>query len=148
MFDIRLTAEVPAELEAGVSAVYGSIQIGEFNETFVTSLAEWPPERYQLQWREAAQRLVKGAAKSAFVTSFLPPNKWLYFVWWPCYRIDENVYIQNQLRFDEQIPSFAVEHLYDYIDDRKTVTDDGEQISEWELPLESLRDYVNRRMGG
>jgi len=150
VFDIRLTSEVPDELEDGVSAVYGIIQIGDFNETFIASLSEWTPERYALQWKEAAQRLVNGESRSAFVTSFVPPDKSFYFVWWPCYRIGKTVCVQNQMRFYDQLPSpFLVDALYDYIADRKTVSeDDGMAISEWELPLEWLRDFVNRGAGG
>jgi hypothetical protein len=70
-----------AELEEGTSAVCGSIQIGDFKETFIVELSEWSTRHYELQWREAAERLVCGEAKSAFVTSFLPPSKSFYFVW-------------------------------------------------------------------
>jgi CdiI N-terminal domain len=149
VFSIRLTSEVPDELEDGVAAVYGNIQIGDFHETFIASLCEWSDERYASQWQEAAHRLVNGESKSAFVTSFVPPDKSLYFVWWPCYRIGETVYVQNQMRFYEQLPSpFLVNALYDYVADRKVVSeDDGTAISEWELPLEWLRDFVRRGVG-
>jgi hypothetical protein len=143
VFDIGLTTEIPAELEEGTSAVYGSIQMGDFKEKFIAELSEWSPERYDQQWQEAAKRLVRGEAKSAFITSFLSPSKSFYFTWWPCYRVGETVYVQNQLRFYEQIPSFAVERIYDYVVERKIVSkDDGTAISEWELPLEWIRDFT------
>jgi hypothetical protein len=116
MFDIQLTDEAPPELDGGVSALYGSIEIGDFKEKFVVSLVEWTPERYERQWREAAKRLLEGFAKSAFVTSFVSPRGSFYFVWWVCFRIRETVHIQNQLRFYEQLPGpFSVDALYDYI---------------------------------
>jgi hypothetical protein len=146
MFDIRLSSDAPAGPDDGVSAVYGRLQIGEFQETFVASLSHWCQSQYLQQWREAAQRLIDGEAKSAFVTSFVPPSHALHFVWWPCYLSDETVYVQNQLRFYEQLPSpFDVDSLYDYIEDRKTVSaDDGALISEWQMPLEWLRDFLRR----
>ncbi|HEY1758049.1 MAG TPA: hypothetical protein VGG72_21955 [Bryobacteraceae bacterium] len=135
MFDIRLTPEIPIEPEEGESASYGI-------------LSEWPPERYELQWPEAAQRLISGESKSAFVTSFDPPSKSICFVWCPCHRIGETVHIQNQWRFYEQAPSFAVDALYDCVADRKTVSEaDGAAIPEWKLPVESLRDFVSRNVG-
>jgi hypothetical protein len=101
------------------------VRIGDFNETFIASLTDWTPEQYRRQWQEAAQRLVDGGLKSAFVTSFLSPNKSFYFVWWPCYRSGEAVYVRNQLRFYDQMPSpFVVDALYDYVADRKTVSED------------------------
>jgi hypothetical protein len=56
------------------------------------------------------------------------------------------VYLQNQLRFYEQVASlFAVESLYEYVSDRKTASDhDGTPVSEWELPLQWIRDFANR----
>jgi hypothetical protein len=56
------------------------------------------------------------------------------------------VYLQNQLRFYKQIRSpFLVDALYRYVADRKTVSDDdGEPISEWQLPLQSMREFLQR----
>jgi hypothetical protein len=144
MFDIRLSTETPDEVEVG-AAVYGQIQIGSFNETFIASLSDWPPDRYRRQWLEAAERLVTGESKSAFVSSFVSPRDGMYFVWWPCYRVGEIVYVQNQLRFYEQLPSpFHENALYNYVADRRTVSEDeGSPISEWELPLLSIRDFLN-----
>lgn len=145
MYDIRLTTEA-ADFAEGASAVYGSIRIGNFEEAFIASLDEWAPERYELQWLDGARRLVAGERTSAFVTSFLPPNKSPYFVWWPSYRIDETVYVQNQLRFYGQLnEQFDVGALYQYVPTRKTVNDEGEKISEWSMPIEWLRAFVNRR---
>jgi hypothetical protein len=141
VFDIRVTTEVPDELDI----MYGTIQIGDFNEMFTASLSDWAPEHYERQWQEAAQRLVDGELKSAFVTSFLLPSNSFYFVWWPCYRSGETVYVHNQLRLYEQIQSpFCVEALYDYVPDRETVNEDGMKISEWQMPLEWVRAFAKQ----
>jgi hypothetical protein len=82
MFDICLSTEIVEDDDDGVSqAVYGSIEIGDFRETFVASLSAWSPERYKLQWQEAGQRLVNDESKSAFITSFVLPSPGENF-WW------------------------------------------------------------------
>lgn len=146
IFDIRLSAEVPEEPEEGPSwALYGSIQIGEFKEIFVASFQAWSPTQYEEQWREAAKRLVDGETKSAFVTGFIPPSSGGGFEWWPCYLCGENVRFQNQLRFYDRLPSsFTEDDLYDFIDDREVLSEEGSPISEWEISLQSIREFLDR----
>ena len=145
MFDIRLSTDTPDEMNEG-AAVYGQIQLGDFKETYIASLSDWAPEQYRRQWLEAAKRLVGGEPKSAFVTSFVSPKHGRYFVWWPCYRVGDTVYIQNQLRFYEQIGSpFDDDRLYSYVADRQRVSEDNAApISEWEVPLPLIRDFLSR----
>lgn len=145
MFDICLSTETLSEVDEG-PALYGQIQLGGFKEAFIASLSDWTPEQYRRQWLRAAERLVGGESKSAFVSSFLSPGKSDCFIWWPCYRVGEVVYVQNQWRFYEQLASpFDENLLYDYVADRRTVSDaDGAPISEWEVPLHSIRDFMNR----
>jgi hypothetical protein len=136
-------------MDEGEPLVYGNLQIGDFRETFVASLLDWTPEAYRQQWREAAERLVNGESKSAFVTSFAPPTDAGHFEWWPCYGVYEIVYVQNQFRFYEQLASsFHLDSLYDYVADRKTVSEaDGAPISEWQIPLHWIRDFLIRSAG-
>ena len=145
MFDIRLSTNTPDEADEA-PALWGRIQIGSFTEDFIAYLSDWTPEQYRRQWLEAAGRLVSGESKSAFVTMFVSPKNGGHFEWWPCYRVGEIVYLQNQLRFYEQIASpFLIESLYEYVSDRKTISDDdGTPISEWEVPLRWILDFVNR----
>ncbi len=140
-FDLRLAEASPKKKE-----VYGRILIGDFSERFVASLADWSPADYETHWLTSARRILSGQAKSAFVTSFTAPNKGPYLVRWPLYRIGDVVCIQNQLLFYDQLSqSFAIDRLYDFVKDRETFSEDGEEISEWEMPLEWLTDFAARR---
>jgi hypothetical protein len=146
MFDIRLSAEVMREADNGNAflGAWGTIQLGDFSERFVAALSAWSPEEYERQWQEAARRLARGEAKSAFVTSFVSPHADEYFEWWKCYRVDQSVYIQNQLRFYDQLPAFFTrDALYDFVEDRK-IFSDGSQTSEWQLPLQDFIDFVRK----
>ena len=129
--------------------MWGNLQIGDFKERFVASLFDWTPEAYRQQWRDAAERLVNGESKSAFVTSFVPPTDGGHFEWWKCYGVGEIIYVQNQLRFYEQLTSpFHLDSLYDYVPDRETVSaDDGSPISEWQIPKHWIRDFLIRDAG-
>jgi hypothetical protein len=149
VFDIRLLPEIPIEMDEGQSLMWGSLQIADFREDFVVSLFDWTPVACRQQWREAAERLVKGEPKSAFVTSFVPPTDGSHFEWWTCYGVKEIVYVQNQLRFYEQLASpFNLDSLYDYVADRKTVSeDDGSPISEWQMPVQWMRDFLIQSAG-
>ncbi len=93
-----------------------------------------------------SSRLVDGASKSAFVTSFVPRSPGDFLVWWPCYLSGELVYVQNQLGFYDQLPAdFAVDAIYDFVGDRQTVSkDDGAPISEWRMPLQWVRDFLRK----
>src|SRR5580658_2066531 len=108
---------MPIEIDEEESPMmYGGLQIGDFYENFMASLFEWTPEMYRQQWIDAAERLVNGESKSAFVTSFVPPTDSGNFWWWKCYRVDETVYVQNQLRFYDQLASpFHLDLLYDFV---------------------------------
>jgi len=147
MFDICLSTEIVQDVDDGVSnAVYGSIAIGEFRETFIASLSTWSPTLYERQWQEAAQRLVNGESKSAFITFFVSPGAGNSFMWWPCYLSGEVIHVQNQLRFYDRLPrSFTIDALYDFVEDRKLVSDDGvTKLSEWQMPIEWMREFLRK----
>jgi CdiI N-terminal domain len=149
MFDNHLSSETLDEADVA-PALWGRIQFGSFKEDFTAYLCDWPPEQHRRQWLEAAERLLNGESKSAFVTMFVSPKNGGHFEWWPCYRVGEVVYFQNQFLSYERIASpFAVESLYEYVSDRETLDDDGGvPISEWEVPLQWVRDFVGRDLGG
>jgi hypothetical protein len=126
--------------------VYGRILIGDFSERFVASLADWSPADYETHWLESARRILSGQVRSAFVTSFVGPDKAPNLTWWPSYRVGDVVYVQNQLLFYQQLQQpFTPDRLYECVKERETVSEDGEEISEWEMPLNWLADFATSR---
>jgi hypothetical protein len=126
----------------------GFIQIGNFKEEFCIAMEPWSPGTYEKQWREGLERILDGEAKSAIVTSFTlpsdPPCPSDHYVWWPLYSNGEIVYVHNQLKFYEHLDAdFDESKLYEYIDERTTVTEDGDQISEWHMPKEWIRKFLD-----
>ena len=145
IFDIRLTSEALEEHDECAPAVYGTIRLGDFVETFLAFLSDWSVEDYQRQWEEAAIRLVDGKTTSAFVTSFESPSRSNHFEWWPCYLLGDMVHFQNQLKFYEQVPDFDIDKLYEFIGKRRTLSEDGvSPISEWQVPLSCVRRFLEK----
>jgi hypothetical protein len=145
MFDIFLTDEVVEELDPGVKAVYGKIQIGDFSETFDTSLISWDRVQYERHWSSAIHRILEGHERSALITSFVEPPLSRHLVWWPMYRDGDTVYFQNQLLFFDQLDQpFSAGHFWDFIGQRHQRSDDSQRISEWVLPIMAVEVYLRR----
>lgn len=138
MFSIHLTKS-NIELEGQISAV-GHINIGNFDESFHSSLSYWSREQYLRQWQEGLNRLVSGESNSALVTSMHNPKDANFIFWWVFYNINEKIYIQNHVLFmDELDPEFDESNLYKSIPERETRTEDGEMISEWAINLSDIQ---------
>jgi hypothetical protein len=143
MFDIYLTTHAVPETAAGVDAVYGKIWIETYNETFISSLVTWDQAAYQHSWQLAMSRIIEGAEKSALITSYVEPHKSKYLIWWPLYRRDETIYVQNQMLFYDQLEKpFSLEQSWEFIKKRQTVNAEGNQVSEWTTNVSSLRECL------
>jgi len=143
MFDIYLTGEVVPESDG--HAVYGKIKVGDYAETFVSSLVCWTAADYQRQWLEACERLVGGESVSALIVSYVNPALSEFLVWWPLYRDGDVVHVQNELLIYEQVPTpFVVEDPWSSVRERLIANDDGMEISEWDTQIQSIRDFLRR----
>lgn len=139
MFDIRFIESTSSFDELA----RGQICIGGFVESFEVVLDYWDRTRYETQWREAAERLVNGAATSAFITSMTDPANANFLFWWPVYSDGSILHFQNSLLFLEQLESrFDEAEPYRHVAPRTTLTEDGHCISEWPLPLTSIRNWL------
>jgi len=49
-----------------------------------------------------------------------------------------------EIFMSRSLPPFMIESLYEYVSDRRTASDDGMPISEWEVPLRWIRAFVSR----
>ena len=78
MFDIDLPPEVHSD--EGARFYEGRFVLGEHSERFLAA-AKWDVSRYKTQWRAAAQELLNGAGRAAFVTSFVHPDANQNFIW-------------------------------------------------------------------
>lgn len=120
----------------------GQIRIGDFAELFEASLLYWSVEDYKKQWRQGLSRLLFEQKQSCLITSMYDPAVASFIIRWIFYPAGDTVYIQNHLLFLDQLDTaFSLEKLYDYIDPRETINEDGNRISEWSIATEAIRGF-------
>ena len=143
MFDIEFIPDEPHfSSEDGWSGLWGRVRLDDFTERFVAPLGKWHQSDYEEQWIEGAQRLIDGEHKSAFVVE-------AGRLWWTAWRESSKIYIQQQLLIDRHYsPAWtatAANLPYDLIGARESQSEDGEELSEWLITLDDLREFLSRR---
>jgi len=148
MFDIYLTSEVVPESETTAKAVYGKIHIGNYVETFVSSLAVWGREQYRASWTQALQRVADGVGPAALITSYVKPKlPDDFLIWWPLYPVGETVYVRNELLFYRQLRTpFSLDHPWESVRERQVTNAEGIRISEWVTTTQSIRECLERKL--
>ena len=105
--------------------------IGNWKESFLSSLYEWTKQDYERHWHAAITSLTQGADKAALITEYVGPKASSKLMWWPLYRLENIVYVQNHLLFYDQLTEpFSLADADRFIRDRQTVNEDGKRISE------------------
>ncbi len=129
---------------ARASTARGQITIDEFQETFDAPLQHWRREGYLAHWLEAADRLIAGAERSAFVTSMNVPEHANFIVWWPAYRRGQVVLVQQQVLFMDRLSGpFSEAHLFDFVPDHLEVDEDGERVSQWDTSIADIGHFAD-----
>jgi hypothetical protein len=138
---IRYLHKLPQEPGAPEAAL-GEITLGTFVEEFEMILTTWDYEQYEQQWRTGIQRLLKGELKSCFLTSYWREKDAFGGEWWPMYRVQDQVIVQNHLIrpdiFEQHFENFDPEDPYLSIPDRRSLDENGRQISEWSIPFDQI----------
>ena len=119
--------------------------------TFIASLYYWSPLQYEQQWLTALRRVVEGANRSVLITSYVEPPLVVtsddYLVWWPLYRAEDVVYVQNQMLFFKTLKApFSIECPWEFVRDRQALNAEGVQVSEWVTNVQSIRECLNRKL--
>jgi CdiI N-terminal domain len=141
-FSIKLTER--AFVDGKESFIISEIQIGEFHEIFTSSLSYWSKINYLNQWKVALTRICDGNDKSCFVTSMFDPSSANFIFLWVLYLDGDIVHLQNQILFLEQLNQpFSERNLYEFISIREIISDEGDKISEWDVNINDIREYLN-----
>jgi hypothetical protein len=89
--------------------------------------------------------ICEGNAKSCLITSMFDPLTANFIFWWTLYLDGNIVHIQNQILFlDELDKPFSKLNPYEFIRERKTVSDEGDKISEWDISVDDIKVYLDR----
>jgi CdiI N-terminal domain len=139
-FSIRLLDSIQEEGEEKFQC--GIIIIGDFQEYFLSSLSFWSASDYNKHWHDAVFRLVSGSDRSALITDMYDPYISNCIEWWTIYNVEDILYIQNSLLALPKINEpFDLSNPFRYVPERRKLTEEGEKISEWSIPLDALKDF-------
>jgi CdiI N-terminal domain len=141
-FNIRFLGELVEGSELGNSGLRGEIELGSHREEFIALIGFWSPLDYEHQWRAGVRRLVESRESSCLITSLHDPAEADVITWWLLYPMESRVFIQNALLLPRELTTpFSTRNPYLAIPPRRTITEEGHIISEWELPLFEFDTY-------
>ncbi len=150
MFNIEFTSEKPT-IEYNEPSMYGRITLGGFSEMFISPICYWSIEEFQQHWQTAAERLLGGCDTTTFFTTMYDPTTANFLQMWPMYREGDSIRVHNQLLIlkdlkrpfdlaDPYPPYLHVDELNDHDEDEPE-----QPISTWNLNINDMKDFVNRR---
>ena len=131
----------PAFIEDDETLRYARVIFGDFEERFTTPLGFWTEDDYSSQWVDGVRRLVHEKRNSALITSIYERTKQHGIGWFPLYVVEDEVAIQDHVVLPEAIGPDFFANPYDYVGER----DPDEQLSEWRVPVSSLRNFLDSR---
>jgi hypothetical protein len=66
-----------------------------------------------------------------------------FLMWWPVWRVDDKVFVQNQMLFLDHLEDpFNLLDPFRHIGDRSTISEDGRPISEWTITSNDMAAFV------
>lgn len=141
-FSIEFLPDRVPDLDTGDPAAYGQITFSDDQERFLASLRFWDTRRYEAQWLDGLRRITKDQT-SCLITSITDPRHSTYLFWWPMYRYDGIVHVQNHLLlFNQLMKDFNSDNPYEHIPTRETISENGRQISEWVATLDEIESFL------
>ena len=144
MFSIDFTEE-PLEYpydDIAIPAAPGLLILGESTESFLANLSIWNKSAYKSHWRRELGALIEGNPKIALIVSLNDPKAASSMEIWRLYRQADLVYFQNQLLSYTELPQgFDVSAISAFVKNR-ALTEEGNRISEWLVPLADVRTFV------
>jgi len=143
-FDISFTGEVWTD--EGVPYESVKLTLNDWYEFENADLTHWSPEDYQKQWLEQLNEISTTRNKGALIVSIHDPARG-YRVWiWTMWKNDDRVRFQNRLLgMLEAVDDFDPNRVCDYIGDYESCTPEGEQISEWVVPILAIKTFLQNK---
>jgi hypothetical protein len=140
-FSIKLVPDKIITCDDG-EAVFGLITLGNFREHFTSALGYWSVDDYLQHWKQALDRIINEEPTSCLITSMLDPKTASFIFWWPMYRVEDFVFIQNQIFFLNQSQiKFGGKDPFSFVPARQVVNEDGLQVSEWSVPILDVKEF-------
>ena len=128
--------------EEGWQHAIGGIELGSESDGFASDLSSWSQRDYEAQWREGIARLGAGERSSALITSYAGPAAAFHFMW-PMWRVGKDIVFTERLVPGEAIQASNIaESFYRAVGERRSQSEDGEQISEWLVPFSEVLSFL------
>jgi hypothetical protein len=143
VFDIAFKTDKPERVDvdgARWGGLPGRIMLGAYTEEFLAPHGHWTRADYEMQWVEAASRVLSPVARAAFFTT-------AFRFWWVMWREGEVIFVHEELLTPERLASVTDygKAPYHLIEDRRTHSEDGRPISEWQISATDVRTFVERQ---
>ena len=128
--------------DSSTPAMEGFLEMEGGREYFLSSLYEWSADDYRTQWHDALIKLFNGEERVGLITSYVSPENSSYLNWWILYRCKDDVIIQNQVLFYDQLPSeFSLDKLQSYISPR-IIDGSSQGVSEWFVSIFDVQEFL------
>lgn len=122
----------------------GRIVAGELDEEFHANLYEWDKHAYETQWLQSLERLLGDDQKAVLITNYVNQQESSNLEWWALYRDGDTVHVQNHLPwYDSFDREFSIAEASSFLHDRVTIDEDGNRVSEWDVPLREIELFVS-----
>jgi CdiI N-terminal domain len=123
----------------------GELKLGEHSEYFESTLEFWGLEDYEGSWAAGLRRLIDGSSVSCLATSMIDPSIANFVEVWPLYRSGDDVYVQDQLIFMDQLShEFDPAAPWESVKPRSVINENGQEIQEWRVSLEDVQEFYVR----
>jgi hypothetical protein len=141
MFDIKFIQGSSSNYQLNNIQI-GEIVIGDFREFFHSSLSYWSQHQYLAQWKEGIHRICVKGLNSSLITNMYDPNSSNIVQWWTLHRHEDRIAIRNELFFLENLKQSSFEeNIYQYIEERSLINQNGKKISEWQVDVSDLIEF-------
>lgn len=142
LFSIAFSNEPISDLEPGETAIVLVMTLGSFIERTIADVSYWGKSQYEMQWIGAIRSVLSQTGKSALITSMRDPAVAKFIEWWPMWREGQEVILHHQLFFLDKLDMpFDPYHSDKFVGKRFSRNEDGEEISEWRVPVNAIQDF-------
>lgn len=125
---------ITLQVDGSDALASGVLAIGDCVERFEATLGRWSAADYRRHWEEALRRLMSGEGDALFLTDVPGAEGVQFFRAWVAYRDREDIVFQELILFvDPMGEDIDLTAPWRHIPARRTVTEDGEAISEWRV---------------
>jgi hypothetical protein len=146
VFSISFSRD-PADLRIAhdpIAERIGKITLNHFSESFVSTVIFWDERDYRRHWVDGIARLCGGANSSCLLTNVFRPETANFFTWWLIYRRGLRVLFHQAILFLNQVQGeFLFSRIYDYVPPYRALADDGSPISEWEVDIDQMQEFLS-----